>query len=140
MLDIIEVKSIDYNENYRELFTTSNCLTKNEHQYIHLHSIPFDKDKHLDKKLDYLKNKEDFVLSKLIQMLRYDINLDLNAFSTSNLEKQANHFVVNSLILNVENYLENFDEILNFNSFGLSPFDLNVRECSRQALMNKKYR
>ena len=130
---------MEYDEEYRELFTAPSCLSKNEFQWIHLYSLPFDKDPHLQDKLDYLAaNKADFVLSQLLQRLRNDLMLDLNAFATSNLEKQTNHFVVNSLVLNTENYLQNYEEIQNF-KIGKQPLNLNVRECAWQAFKSKIY-
>lgn len=139
ILDVINIRRIDYDEEYRTLFTAPSCLSKNEFQHIHLYSLPIDEDPHLEDKLAYLsKHKEDFVLSQLLQRLRDDSRLDLNAFSTSSLERQTNQFVVNSLVLNVENYLQNYDEITNFD-IGKQPLNLNVRECAWQALESKKY-
>lgn len=139
VLDIISFRRIDYDEEYRELFTMPRCLSKNEFQHIHLYSLPLDKDPHLQDKLTYLEqNKADFVLSKLIQSLRNDLRLDLNAFSISNLERQTNHFVVNSLMLNVENYLENYEEIQDL-KVDKEPLHLNVRECAWHVLQHEKY-
>lgn len=104
-LEINKIKSLDYNENYRELFTKLPNCELNEHLYIHLYSLPYENDLHLKEKLEFLENREDFVLSKLIKSLRSDTGLDLNAFSTSILERQSRQFVVNSKIINVENYL-----------------------------------
>lgn len=137
VLDIISFRRMDYDEEYRELFTMPSCLAKNEFQHLHLYSLPLDKDPHLQDKLAYLEHhKADFVLSKLIESLRNDLQLDLNVFSTSNLEKQSNNFVVNSLMLNVENYLENFEEIPNF-AVDKEPLRLSVRECAWNVLQNK---
>lgn len=131
---------MNYNEEYRRLFTLPNCLMRYEHDHInlHLYSIPLDEDEHLNDKLDFMMNKEDFVLSKLLRSLKDDLSLDLNALSTSNLERQNNHFVVNSLILNVENYLERFDEIQNLRTT-ISPVEMNIRECAYKAL-DEKYK
>lgn len=104
VLDISKIENLEYNENYRKIFTAPDCQS-NEHLYVHLYSIPFNQDPNLDKKLEYIKDKNDFVVSKLIKSLSDDTGLDLNAFSVSNLEKQANEFSVNTLVLNVENYL-----------------------------------
>ena len=103
-LEINEIKSLDYDQNYRELFTMSNCEL-NEHLYVHLYSLPYENDLHYKEKLEFLKNREDFVLSKLLKSLKSDTGLDLNSFSISNLEQQSTQFVVNSKIINVENYL-----------------------------------
>lgn len=137
-LDVIDIESFVYDENYRQLFAMPECYSKNEFQNIHLYSIPFDKNSNLDQNLTYIKNNRDFVQSKLIETLRNDTFLDLNAFTTSSLEQLGDDFVFSSKIVNVENYLLEFDEIENL-KLEQNFLKLNVRECSWIALKNQNY-